>query len=183
MERLLAGLRNVVRAENGWLELRGEPVDLARLVAGAIERGQVQSPDHRFILEQDGSVVGDWDPERIDQILDNLIGNAIKYSDLGGTVRIELTSDGETARIRVADEGIGIAPEMLSHLFDRFYRASQGGAVQGMGFGLYIVRTLVQAKGGRISVASRPGAGSTFTVELPLRRGSAAVAGLPDEPG
>lgn len=133
MERLLSGLRNVVRAENGWLELRTEPIDLARLVAGAVDRGTIQSPSHRIVMQLDGPAVGDWDPERIDQILDNLIGNAIKYSDPGSTIWVGLSTDGATARIQVTDEGIGIAPDMLPKLFDRFYRASHGGAVQGMG--------------------------------------------------
>ena len=181
MERLLASLRNVVRAENGWLDFQPGAVDLGLLVAGAIGRGQVQSPDHRFVLEQDLPVVGAWDPERIDQILDNLIGNAIKYSAPGTTVRVVVTTDGTAVRIDIIDQGIGIAAELLPHLFDRFYRASQGGAVQGMGLGLYIVRTLVQAKGGQVLVASRPGDGSTFTVALPLRRGHDVAAWLPGE--
>jgi signal transduction histidine kinase len=167
MERLLSGLRNVVRAEHGWLERRVISVDLALLMLEAVERGRSQSPGHRIDLVVDDPVIGYWDAERIEQILDNLIGNAIKYSAIGSQVLVRLSADETTVRFSIADEGVGIAPEALPMLFDRFYRASEGGAVKGMGLGLYIVRTLVHAKGGSVTVTSEEGRGSTFTVELP----------------
>ncbi|HEV2528246.1 MAG TPA: ATP-binding protein [Thermomicrobiales bacterium] len=169
MERLLSGLRNVVRAEKGWLERGVVAIDLARLVTDAADRGQLQSPAHQVMVEIDGPAVGYWDQERIEQILDNLISNAIKYSPAGRSITVRLTSNDTSVRISVADQGIGIPADSLPLLFERFYRASEGGAVKGMGLGLYIVRTLVQAKGGRVSVESVVGKGSTFTVELPRR--------------
>jgi signal transduction histidine kinase len=111
------------------------------------------------------------DPQRLRQVLANLIENAIKYSPSGGTVSVSAAATGEAVRIEVADEGIGIAPADQARIFERFVRLdpalSRG--VGGTGLGLYISRELVERMHGRISVRSHEGAGSTFAVELPRR--------------
>ncbi|MGN6188986.1 MAG: sensor histidine kinase [Conexibacter sp.] len=102
-------------------------------------------------------------------MLDNLLLNALKFTPPGGRVTVRLGSDGTQARIEVADTGIGIAQADLPHLFDRFYRASNatGRSGPGLGLGLTSVRTIVEGHGGSVSVRSREGEGTSFTVVLP----------------
>lgn len=169
MERLLANLRTAVRAKNGWVSLHVLQEDLDQVVADSVQRGRLQSPDREWALTSDGPVPGYWDRERLEQILDNLIGNAIKYSPPASPIIVRLSANGTMARFSVTDAGAGIAPETLPHLFQRFYRVNPGGATPGMGLGLYITQTLVTAKGGRVWAESEVGVGSTFIVELPIR--------------
>jgi signal transduction histidine kinase len=113
-------------------------------------------------------VVGSWDAMRIAQVLDNLLSNAIKYSEAGSTVIVRLQAQEDAARVQVEDQGVGIPKELLSRLFDRFYRVGTV-PVQGLGLGLHIARELVREHGGRIEVASEAGKGTCFTVILPYR--------------
>ncbi|MGI8690825.1 MAG: sensor histidine kinase [Thermomicrobiales bacterium] len=107
---------------------------------------------------------------RIEQVLLNLITNAITYSPMGGAVDVRVWADTDTALASVRDQGVGIAPGELPHLFDRFYRAPRAGVMRsgGMGLGLYICREIVARHGGAIRVESAEGVGSTFTFSLPL---------------
>jgi len=105
------------------------------------------------------------DPDRLDRILVNLVGNALKYSAAGVTV--SAAPEGDAVCVRVIDRGPGIAPDDLPRLFERFYRGAQREG-EGLGLGLYIVRKLVEAHGGRVGVTSAPGAGSTFSFTLPV---------------
>ena len=106
------------------------------------------------------------------QLLDNLLGNSIKFTPEGGRVEVRLHGDGGLARLEVSDSGIGIAEDDQRHLFERFFRAAntRDGAIPGTGLGLYIARAIVEAHRGAISVESRPGKGTCFRVELPLVR-------------
>jgi signal transduction histidine kinase len=112
---------------------------------------------------------GRWDRDRLDQVITNLISNAIKYG-AGKPVWISLEA-GSTARIRVHDDGIGIAAADQQRIFERFERPAASANLGGVGLGLWIARELVLAHGGSISVESTPGHGSTFTVDLPLPSG------------
>ena len=105
----------------------------------------------------------------------NLIDNAVKYTPEGGAVTVTLTADSREAVLTVRDTGIGIPPEDIAHIFDRFYRVdkARSRATGGTGLGLSIVRQMVQLHGGEITVASESSQGSTFTVTLPLRKGDA----------
>ena len=109
------------------------------------------------------------DRRALDQVLANLVENAIKYCGSGSTVRLTAAVEGERASIAVADDGPGIAAEHLPRIFERFYRvdAGRGRDSGGTGLGLSIVKHLVEAMGGRVNVTSAPGKGSTFTVSLP----------------
>jgi len=125
--------------------------------------------DHALILacDRQTSVKGDWTLLRI--ALSNLIDNALKYSPPKSSVEISVTCDGDNAVIRVSDRGPGISPEDQPHIFEKFYRSAKTSQVHGAGLGLFIVKRIVDLHDGNISIDSQPGAGATFTVELPLR--------------
>ena len=168
MARLIDDLTDLVRFEAGRPELRRAPVELVGLVRAQAEAARVLSADHAVeVVAPDGPLTGEWDADRLGQVLQNLLGNALKHAPAGGRVEVRVETDGAEARVSVRDEGPGIAPEHLPHLFERFYRADATGA-GGLGLGLYISRMLVEAHGGRIWAESEPGAGSTFTVALPV---------------
>jgi two-component system phosphate regulon sensor histidine kinase PhoR len=130
-----------------------------------------RATDRRIMLEVDcdPAVDGLVNAPLLEQAVINLVDNAIHASEAGGTIRVAAARDDEWLRISVHDEGCGIAPEHLPRLFERFYRVDKGRSrVQGgTGLGLSIVKHIVQAHQGTVSVASTPGAGSTFTLRLP----------------
>ncbi|HEY6146325.1 MAG TPA: ATP-binding protein, partial [Thermoanaerobaculia bacterium] len=111
-------------------------------------------------------VEGNWDRNRLDQVITNVVGNACKFG-AGQPVDVTLDADGDHARIRVRDQGIGISEEDQARLFRRFERFETRGKFGGMGLGLWITRRIVAAHGGTIAVESAPGKGATFTIELP----------------
>jgi signal transduction histidine kinase len=178
MEREAIRLKNLVlelldasRAEQGRLVGTRERVDLAALAQQVGQRHD--SRRHPYRLETNGAaVVGEWDRTRIEQLLENLVENAVKYSPEGGAIEVKVwpNEDGRMACLTVSDSGIGIPATDVPHLFDRFYR---GGNVDdrqfaGMGLGLFICQGIAEQHGGRIWASSRPNRGSTFHVELPL---------------
>jgi signal transduction histidine kinase len=167
MARLIDDLADVVRLEEGHLPLQRERLDLvvlARACATAVEQ---QSATHVVRVEASSSTIcGMWDRVRLGQVLENLIGNALKHGAEEGEVVVRVEDREVEALVSVRDSGPGIDPEHVPHLFDRFYRANTRSS--GLGLGLYISRILVEAHGGRICVESRPGQGSTFTIRLPL---------------
>ncbi len=117
--------------------------------------------------------MGLWDAARLERVLANLLANAIKYSPTGGPVEVRLrredTPAGAWAVLEVHDEGLGIPPEDLPHIFERFYRGRNVAAtIPGTGLGLFVARQIVAQHGGTITAASTPGQGTTFTVRLPL---------------
>jgi signal transduction histidine kinase len=113
-----------------------------------------------------GPVVGLWDPIRIDQIVANLVDNAIKFGN-GKPIRIELEATGGKARLSIRDEGHGITQEDEEHLFDRYWRSQRTRNFGGLGLGLYVVKALAEAHGGQITFERNPSGGSTFILELP----------------
>lgn len=168
MGRLVDDLGDAIRLEAGQIELQREAVDLVTAAAEAVERAQSHTKDHKIGIDAPKNpIVGDWDRDRLAQVLDNLLGNAIKYSPDGGEVLVRVeVRDGE-AHLSVIDQGVGIPAVALPRLFERFHRADEAGFTTGLGLGLYIVRMLVEAHGGRVWAESKPGEGSTFTVALP----------------
>ncbi|HEV2066212.1 MAG TPA: PAS domain S-box protein [Thermomicrobiales bacterium] len=179
MERLISDLADLVRLEAGQLPLRHEMLDLAEVAREQAHIVQEQAEDHTIrVIASDRPVVGAWDRRRLGQVFQNLLTNAVKYSPDGGTVLVRIEAvDGE-ARIEVADKGVGIPPDHLSRLFERFYRADATGA-GGLGLGLHISQMLVQAHHGRIWVSSMPGQGSTFSVALPMNLPEAVASPSP----
>ncbi|HEY8597663.1 MAG TPA: ATP-binding protein [Thermomicrobiales bacterium] len=164
---IVVELLDAARAEQGQLLGRRESADLVEVAREVAERHT--SARHQVVLEAHGPIVGLYDTLRITQLLDNLVENAVKYSPAGGDVTLRLWVTGETAHMTVTDQGIGVPPADLPHLFDRFHRAANvdDRSFAGMGLGLYICRGIVEEHGGRIAVSSTLGAGSTFEITLP----------------
>ncbi len=166
MDRLITDLRDLAQVDGG-LALQREPVDLVRLAEAGVERARTLATGHAVRLEAPGApVVVLGDPDRLGQVLDNLLGNAAKYSSRGGDIVVRVEA-AEEARLSVSDQGPGIPADVLPRLFERFYRGSHASEEAGLGLGLYISRMLVEAHGGRIWAQSTPGAGSTFIAVLP----------------
>ncbi|AKQ69779.1 Two-component sensor histidine kinase [Myxococcus hansupus] len=169
LAELVGDLLDVSRITAGRLSLEMEELDLGPVVREVIARYEPQAArtGSTLLLDVDvDGIVGRWDRLRLEQIITNLVDNAVKYG-AGNPIHVRLEAHAGGARLTVRDEGIGIAPEHLPRLFGRFERAVSERNYGGLGLGLYITRTLVEAMGGRVSVASTLGQGSTFTVDLP----------------
>jgi signal transduction histidine kinase/ActR/RegA family two-component response regulator len=171
LTRLTDDLLDVGRALMGKIQLRRKPVDLAQLVAQSLAtlKSTQRLRDHRLV-EEYHPVWVDCDPIRVDQIVANLVVNAVKYTPGGGTVRVSVGREGHQAVVRVSDDGIGLAPELAARVFDLFVQGerdldrSQGG----LGIGLTLVRRLAEMHGGAASVRSEgQNKGSEFTVRFP----------------
>lgn len=164
---ILDGVDELSRAEASFLNLQREEVQLKLLCEGIATRfGRLAEDKQARIVVAcpDGLTV--WaDPDRLSQILINLLTNAIKALPHQGRVELRATETDQTTIIELSDNGHGIPPELLPHIFERFYKGAQGG----LGLGLAIVRELVAAHNGTIEVASEPGRGTTFTLRLPQR--------------
>lgn len=168
MDQLLVS----AQLESSDLHLHHESVDAVDLVEGVMRSASVRKPaEIELAIETPpNSVSLDADPERLRQVVANLIDNAIKYSPGGGKVSLRVFANGASGVIEVSDQGLGIPAHEQKRIFEKFYRLdpSMTRGIGGSGLGLYISRELVQQMGGRLSVASRYGAGSTFTVTLAL---------------
>jgi signal transduction histidine kinase len=162
-------LLDVSRVAAGNLRLEPAVADLTGVVRGVVDRASVAARRARSHLEadlQDG-VVGLWDRLALEQAAENLLSNAIKFG-AGRPVHVALRADGRTARLVVRDQGVGIPEADRARVFQRFERAVARREHGGFGVGLWLVNQLVVAMGGAIGVESEPGAGTTFTVSLPL---------------
>lgn len=175
LKRLVLELLDAARAERGHLVGERAPVDLVALAREAGARHQTER--HDIQVEADGPLIGAYDQLRVAQLLENLTENAVKYSPEGGPVRIRVWRDGDEARIAVSDQGIGVPPDDLPHIFERFHRAANvdDRRFAGMGLGLFICRGIVEQHGGRIWATSRAGQGTTFHIALPLEPAGAPV--------
>jgi signal transduction histidine kinase len=165
--RLLTDLLDVSRIDAGRLELRRQVVDVPAAVRKSFAaHAAAGEPEDRFVLRTSGELPEMWvDPDKVDQVLGNLVENALKYGAGVVTVSIEAQADG--ALITVCDEGEGIPDEMLSRVFTKFWRRADGGRRNGTGLGLYIVKGLVEAHGGEIAVSRTPAGGAEFRFMLP----------------
>lgn len=168
---LIDQLLDLTRIRIGKIELQKEDVDLGKTVKEIVDR---QKTDHTNIpaidfIDSPQNIVGKWDRSRLEQVIINLLSNAIKYGE-EKPIEIAVDCDFETevAHIRITDHGIGIPLDMQESIFNKFQRSAEVRNITGLGLGLYIVRKITEAHGGHIYVQSRPKAGSTFIVELPL---------------
>jgi PAS domain S-box-containing protein len=158
----------LVRAE-GAVPLQLSRMPLGDVVREVVARHEPLAANHRFVLDvEQPEPEGLWDAPRLGRVLDNVVDNAVKYSPEGGEVRIRVRREGDTAYVLVTDHGIGIAPGDRELIFNPMYRGNNTGNVAGTGLGLAGSRRLVELMGGTITVDSRLGEGSTFTVRLPM---------------
>jgi signal transduction histidine kinase len=171
LDRLIDNLLDVSRIGNGRVRLDLEALDLCELtrnVAGRLQEG-ARATESRITVENGKPVIGYFDRLKLEQIVSNLLTNALKYG-AGRPITVRIQSAGGSAILQVEDHGVGIAAKDQERIFQRFERASQGHKRASLGLGLYIVRSLVGARGGTVQVQSALGKGATFTVTLPRRR-------------
>lgn len=168
MSKLVDRLLDVSRLSEGRVSLELQRVDLVEIIERVVERQQEEAEDADIHLriEADRPVIGHWDPDRIDQVVTNLVSNAIKYGD-GNPVEIGVRDVEHTTEFWVRDRGVGIEPGDQERIFERFERTDSGVRKGGLGLGLWIVREIVHAFDGTIDVSSDPGEGTTFRVSLP----------------
>jgi len=169
MTRIVNDLLVLAEVESGPLE-QSQLVSLKDIILDAQDRALLLAGDRHIVIERQDDLWVKGDAHKLDQLVGNLVGNAIKYTPEGGTITLSLFQDREWARLDVADTGIGISPEHLPHIFDRFYRVdrARSRAGGGTGLGLAIVKGIALQHGGKVTVTSETGKGSTFTVWLKL---------------
>jgi signal transduction histidine kinase len=180
IQALIATMLDVSRIERGHLKIAHDLLDLVALVQDVVDEVGMTTPAHPIELvvptEPPLDVFVYGDALRMEQVMFNLLQNAIKYSPDGGPIQVEVKRTDNWASVAVTDHGLGIAAEALPHLFERFYRAPavRSEHISGLGIGLYIVHEIATLHGGDVFVASEQGVGTTFTVRLPL---AASVVG------
>jgi signal transduction histidine kinase len=172
LTQLIEELLDLGRIRSGQLQLNIAPVDLSEVVRDVGKRMQENASRAGSTLTvavPRGAVVGHWDRSRLEQVVTNLVSNAIKYGD-GRPIRVRVsqTDDRSVARLEVEDHGPGIDPAQQERIFEPFKRAKATAHHEGLGLGLYIVRNIVKQLGGTVRVNSRPRMGATFFVELPV---------------
>lgn len=173
LERLVQDVMDLARLGASEFRLSSRPCDLAETLSDAVAAHRAAAEEGGASLDADlpETLPADTDPDRVRQVVSNLVENALRVTPRGGAVRVRARADGARVTIEVSDTGPGIARDDLPHVFERSYlwRAVQGTRPVGTGLGLAIVRQLAEALGGTVDVASEVGAGSTFRVALPLR--------------
>ena len=182
LNRLIENLLNISRIESGLIKINKEPISLAVLIHQAIRMLKSYAAEKDIELVEESSIVCDQvyaDRDMMTQVLINLLGNAVKYTPSGGSVRLhtEVNEADGTAIVSVTDSGVGIPQDEVSRVFDKFYRVGEKKtSVEGTGLGLNLVKQIVEkVHNGRVFATSRPGSGSTFGFELPLKSEQAAV--------
>jgi heavy metal sensor kinase len=172
LTRLISQILTLARADSGEIPLAHHAVDLGALAAGVTEQLELVAEDHdldlQCLVHQPVTVAGDrgW----LERLLLNLLDNAMKFTEKGGRVSVSVSREGESARVDVRDTGIGMPPDAIPHVFERFYRVdpARSPAADGAGLGLSLVKWIIDRHQGRIAVDSHVGSGSTFTVWLPV---------------
>ena len=168
MRELVDRLLDVTRVMSGRLEVRRETADVTSIVRLVVDRFCAARDEQAapITLDAPGPILATCDPSRLDMVVTNLVTNAVKYGERK-PIEVRLADGGDVVRISVTDHGIGIAPEDHARIFERFERAVAVSNYGGFGVGLWLASRIVEAHGGRMSVASALGHGATFTVEIP----------------
>ncbi|MCL4552979.1 MAG: ATP-binding protein, partial [Candidatus Marsarchaeota archaeon] len=169
MNAMIQDLVDSIRLESGQLKLEKQAIDLRQTVSDFLERGKTLMDVQRIKTEMPaGLPTVSADPNRLERILTNLLTNALKYSDPGTEVLLKAQAAEKEVTVSVTDHGMGIPPEDLPHIFERYFRARGAQRTEGLGLGLYITKMLVETQGGRVWVESELGKGSTFYFTLPV---------------
>jgi signal transduction histidine kinase len=171
LSKLIESMLDISRIAHGKLILESEEVDFGFLVKEVVERfhEQLSAAGYKYQLNIESCINGRWDRYRLEQVVTNLITNAMKYGDRK-PIKISVFTEENSAVLVVRDHGMGIAQDNLTKIFDRFERAVTGNGISGLGLGLYISRQIAEAHGGKILVESEVGEGSSFRFEIPLSR-------------
>jgi signal transduction histidine kinase len=168
LSQMINSLLDFSNIQRGQMTVERKAVDLAALVQRVVERMQFTRERHTLVaIIPDTPLMIIGDDVRLEEAVQNLVQNAVKYSGAGSTVTVTVEGTTSGATIAVTDEGIGIAPDVVPKLFDEFYRASNAGGQPGIGLGLYVVKEIVSLHDGTVDVQSEVGRGSTFTIRLP----------------
>ena len=166
---LISDVLDTSRLEAGTFSFTFTDVDLAEILRDVVAAAEVGQDEVHVTAEVNGTLpLVRGDRERLRQVIQNLVDNAVKYSSAGGRVRVDASVDDGRVRVSVEDEGLGIPPEDQKLIFEKFGRSGGGGAKPGTGLGLFIARSIAEAHGGTLDVESAPAHGSLFTLELPL---------------
>ena len=174
LNRIVSDLLTLVNIDSGGLKLNIAEMSLNSLLEEQVKRllplARENGIEINLEMKDDTAILGD--SAKLEQVIYNVIDNAIKYTPRGGEVEVSLNRSGKKALIRISDTGIGIPADDLPHIFDRFYRVdkARSRATGGTGLGLSIVKQIVQNHGGNISAASSEGKGTAFTIELPIQQ-------------
>ena len=185
--QLIADVLDISRMITGRVKLEVAPVSLARVICDAVDsiRPGAQARGIELHLDVDEGPVANADPDRLQQVVWNLLSNACKFTPEGGRIDVRLRATRTQATVTVSDTGAGISPDFLPYVFDRFRQAEQGFTRShgGLGLGLAIVKHLVEMHGGEATAHSDgPGKGATFDVRLPLARSIARARRAPEQP-
>lgn len=168
LSRLVARLLDISRIDSRRLEIDRVSTDLASLVDGVADGARANTRHHEIVVHGPIHLEALVDPMRLEQVLGNLLDNAVKFSPEGSQIDVELAeADGETVRLSVTDRGVGIPPERRAHVFDRFYQAHAGSQIAGLGLGLYISKQMVELHGGSITAEFPEEGGTRFVILLP----------------
>jgi signal transduction histidine kinase len=169
LSKLLNLLLDVSRIEAGHMDLDPAPTDLRSILVSMARALQSTTDLHLIEVQAPTGVIGHWDPRRIEEVVQNLLNNAVKYSPMGGRIEVRLTADDKCAQVSVRDPGIGLAVDEAPRVFERFFRGRNNRRLEGTGLGLHICQAIVTAHGGRLWAESPgPGQGSMFAFTLPL---------------
>jgi heavy metal sensor kinase len=175
LTRLIDHILTLARAESGQIRLAVGPVDIGELAASLVEQLEslAQARSITLVCERSEAVLVDGDVDWLRRLLLNLVGNALKFTDANGRVTVRVSREDASARLAVEDSGIGLSSDDAQHVFDRFFRAdrARSSGAEGAGLGLSLVKWIADQHHGTVVVDSQPGAGSVFTVTLPLSQG------------
>ena len=167
MERMIADLLDLTRVRlGGTIPLTRRRADLQKLCEEAILESGAAHPEAVLQLKASGDLAGNWDADRLAQVVSNLVGNAIQHGD-GTPVTLTAEQEGDAVILAVHNAGAPIPPDVMPSIFDPLTRGSDDGAGHSIGLGLFIVRAIVSAHGGEVGVRSSSNAGTTFTARLP----------------
>jgi two-component system heavy metal sensor histidine kinase CusS len=169
-ERLSAIIGNLLflaRADAADRQIEPMTFDAADAVAKVLDVYETVTEEHGMRIRCRGEAQVQADPVLFQRAVNNLVDNAVRYTPAGGSVEVSLTSDSQQSQVQVKDTGSGIAPEHLPHVFDRFYRADRSRNSAGTGLGLSLVKSIMDLHGGSVAIASKPGRGTTVTLNFP----------------